>query len=119
MPITEEAATVATPRTRARKSQISPTPSARQSAGRPRGLGIVGDGQRGGGGKADGDLPADGQRLVVPGVADVGLEDLARAGLDVVAKRVAEIGNEAHPAEHNIAAGDHIAAHAWGPRADR
>src|SRR5262245_28371990 len=65
---------------------------------------IVGDGQRDGRRKADGDLAADGEALVVPRIADVGLENLATGGLYVVTKRAAEVGDEAHPAPDDVAA---------------
>src|SRR3990170_7950392 len=83
---------------------MSPTPSAPFA----RSLGIFGsvggDGEGHGGGKADNDFSTDRQRLVVPRIADVGLEELALARLDIVAERAAEVGDEAHPASHHVAA---------------
>src|SRR5213083_2485602 len=86
-------------RNSARNSQISPTPS----GGSARDLRIVGDGEGDGGRKAHHDVAADRQRLVMPRIADVGLEDLPLTRLHVVAERTAEISGEAHAASHDIA----------------
>src|SRR6202795_4667499 len=90
-----------------RNSKMSPIPRVGPSAPFERDLGIFGsiggDGQGDGGGKADNDLSTDRQRLVVPRVADIGLEDLATLGLDVIPEGAAEVGEEAHTAAHRVA----------------
>src|SRR6185295_19182297 len=85
-----------------RNAQMSPTPTAGpRTPFEP--LGIVGNGEGHRGREAERHRPAYWQGLVVPRVADVGLEHEPGGVLHVVAEGVAQIGHEAHPPLHPVA----------------